>query len=372
MVKKVLHLIDSSGFYGAERVVVTLCSKMPNNFFHPMLGCLMAKDAEFPEVGTVARKLGTTVIPIELANKFDWRSIKKVIHSYDIDIIHCHGYKPSLLAYFAERFSGERIIITCHLWTNETLRLKVYSFVESLIMRKANRVVAVSDAIKHDIVKMGVKESKIEIIFNGIDLQKWQPAVDFDSCDFKMQLGLKGDSVILGLFGRLSHQKGHEYLFQALSRIKTQKIELICVGDGYLKPELLQKAERLGISDKVHFLGFRKDVKKLLQITDIFVMPSLDEGLPMALLEAMAVGKAVVATPVGAIPTVINDGHDGILVSPQSVAELTRVIVQLLSDKSKMKILGRNAQDKVMQKFSSEAMAASYLDVYQKAIRNKI
>lgn len=365
-------MIDSSGFYGAERVIVTLCDKLKGTAFPPILGCIMAQRAELPEVGTIARDLGIEVVPMVQANKLDWRCIKEMIHFYDISIIHCHGYKPTLLSYIAEGFSGQRIVITCHLWTNATFRLKIYAFLESLIMRRIHKVVAVSEAIKDDIVRIGVKDSKVDVIFNGIDLEKWQKDENLNILQYKKQLGLKEDTVVLGLFGRLYKQKGHEYLFHALSLIKTKKIELICVGDGPLKQELQQLVDRFDIKNIVHFLGFRHDVKSLLQITDLFMMPSLDEGLPMALLEAMAMEKAVVVTPVGAIPSVIEDRHDGVFVLPKSANDLADTITNLLDDPTKMKVIGRNAKEKVIQKFSSKVMVAGYLGIYREIARKQI
>jgi glycosyltransferase involved in cell wall biosynthesis len=115
----------------------------------------------------------------------------------------------------------------------------------------------------------------------------------------------------------------------------------------------------------VHFLGYRDDVKELLEITDIFLMPSLDEGLPMALLEAMAMRKSVVATPVGAIPSVVSDGMDAILVPAGKVEELEKAILHLIKDSTIREYLGRNAREKVVKKFSGDVMVTKYLEKYR-------
>ena len=367
---RVLHLIDSSGFYGAERVIITLCRSMtqhPN--FQPIIGCIVGNDSPLPEIGVVAKENGIEVIPITQSVKFDWWNIKKVIKSRSIDIVHTHGYKPSVLAYCAKGFSGKQILITCHLWTNATFKLRIYAFLESLIMRAVHKVVAVSDAIKEDIGKMGVPDNKLEVIFNGIDLEKWQQDENLNIAEYKKQLGLSLDATILGLFGRLYGQKGHQYLFQALAQTAKNKIELICVGDGPLEPELKRLTAQLGLENRIHFLGFRSDIKELLQITDLFVMPSLDEGLPMALLEAMAIGKAIITTPVGAIPSVIDDNYSGMLVPPKSINDLAHAINRLRTHPDQVVLLGHNAQEKVRHKFSSETMTARYLSLYQDMLK---
>jgi len=366
---RVLHLIDSTGFYGAERVVVTLCRDMQKDAFSSYLGCIMSRGAELPEVGAVAKNLGITVLPVLQLNKFDWKSLKKIIAKQKINIIHCHGYKPSLLSFIAENYSGRRIIITCHLWTNATMRLKIYSFLESRIMRYVQAVVAVSDEIKENIVKTVVNPAKVRVIFNGIEVEKWQKDTSFDCLDYRKSLGLRYDSHIIGLFGRLYAQKGHKYIFQTLSQLQNKKIELICVGDGPLKGELQQLARQLDIADRVHFLGFRKDVQNLLELTDLFVMPSLDEGLPMAMLEAMAMEKTVIATSVGAIPCVIENGLDGVLISSGSVEDLTVAVKNLIDDDCQRKMIGRNARSKVMSKYSSIVMSRQYCEIYRRMCR---
>lgn len=366
---RALHLIDSSGFYGAERVVVTLCRDMQKDGFSSYLGCIMSHGAELPEVGVVAKNLGVTVLPVLQSNKFDWKSLKKIIAEHEINIIHCHGYKPSLLSFMAEGFAGKRIIITCHLWTNATMRLKIYSFLESRIMRQVQTVVAVSNEIKDNIVKTGVRSAKVRVIFNGIEVGKWQKDTSFVCKAYREKLGLRHDSVILGLFGRLYAQKGHKYIFQTLSQLQNRNIELICVGDGPLKGELQQLARQLEIADRVHFLGFRKDVQNLLELTDLFVMPSLDEGLPMAMLEAMAMEKTVIATSVGAIPCVIENGHDGVLIPSESVEDLTVAVKNLIDDDGQREMIGRNARSKVISKYSSIVMSRQYCEIYRRMCR---
>jgi len=368
MAIKVLHLIDSSGFYGAENVIVTLCRHAKDTTFEPILGCIVAREADLPEVGVVAKNLSIRVVPVFQSMKFDWWNLRKVISTQDINIIHCHGYKPSVLSFLAERMSGKRIIITCHLWTDETLRLKIYAFLESLIMRRVKFVVAVSNTIKTTILKKGVRRNDIDVIFNGIDLEKWQPIENFNKLHYKKKIGLKNDTLVLGLFGRLNEQKGHKYLFEATANLNEEGIEVICVGDGPLVQDLKSLRKQLMLDDSVHLLGYRDDVRELLEITDIFLMPSLDEGLPMALLEAMAMRKPVVVTPVGAIPSVVSDRIDGILVPTGKVEELEEAILHLIKDSTLRDYLGKNAREKIVKQFSGDVMATKYLEKYRAMI----
>ncbi|MDW7774295.1 MAG: glycosyltransferase family 4 protein [Desulfobulbaceae bacterium] len=365
MTCNILHLIDSSGFYGAERVIVTLCQSLPHSSFSSFLGSFMIPQGMTPEINIIANNLGLKVVPIIQAYKFDWHQLKHIINEHKIDIIHCHGYKPSLLSFIAQEFSGKNMIITCHLWTNATLRLKIYALIESLIMRRVQYVVAVSNDIKNIISESGVKEENLKVILNGIDINKWQADASLDYANYRMILGLREDSLLIGLFGRLYSQKGHKYLFQALSRLKNKNIELLCVGDGPLEKELRELSGKLGIDDSIHFLGFRNDIKELLQLTDLVVMPSLDEGLPMAMLEAMAMEKPVIASSVGAIPDVIMHNRDGIIIPSRSIDDLAAAIITLQDNEHMRKLLGRNARLKVIKEYSSSIMARQYCELYE-------
>jgi glycosyltransferase involved in cell wall biosynthesis len=236
-------------------------------------------------------------------------------------------------------------------------------------MRKVKKVVAVSDPIREELTNYGIKKDKVNVIFNGIELKTWCNEKWNDENKFKMRIGLRKESFVLGLFGRLYDQKGHEFLFRSLGILKKDNIELICVGDGPLKARLKKLSEQLGLDQNIHFLGFRNDIKRLLNITDIFVMPSLDEGLPMALLEAMAMGKAIIATPVGAIPNVISHGTNGIIVPTRSISDLADAIKNLISNPERIDILGKSARETAIEKFSSDAMVEQYINLYKDMIR---
>lgn len=368
MTIKILHLIDSSGYYGAENVIINLCKQMKNTNYVPILGCIVSRSDDLPEVGVVAREYGIQVIPVVLTTKFDLWNLRKLIKNHNIEIIHCHGYKSSILSFLAEGMNGKRIIITCHLWTNETLRLRLYAFLESFVMKRVSILVAVSETIKSAISRMGIKRDCISVIHNGIDMEKWQKLHNFNKLMYKKKIGLKEGSIIVSLFGRLNLQKGHKFLFEAISGLNGNNIEVICLGDGPLRQDLEVLSRKLSINHNVHFLGFRNDVEELLEITDIFVLPSLDEGLPMALLEAMAMGKPVVATPVGAIPTVIKNKKNGILAQAGSVSSLKEALQTVIKDPNLRQCLGNNARETVVNKYSSKKMTEKYLEKYKEMV----
>jgi len=148
---------------------------------------------------------------------------------------------------------------------------------------------------------------------------------------------------------------------------KFKTLKLLIVGDGPLKEDLKQETQRLGISNDVIFTGYRTDIPQLLSVMDIFVLPSLTEGLPMVLLEAMASRKPIIATNVGAIPKVINKDN-GLLVEPKDVTALQRAIEILLNDKGIKQKFASSSYETVMVKFSSEQMCSKYYELYKEVM----
>jgi glycosyltransferase involved in cell wall biosynthesis len=192
-------------------------------------------------------------------------------------------------------------------------------------MRKVEQVIAVSENVKADIEKTGVTRNNLSVIPNGIDLDRWKERNGFDKFAYKRSLGVEANSTIIGIFGRLSREKGHKYLIEAIrnQRSEVTNLEVLVVGDGPLRDQLVTLYSKYQVSDKFRFLGFRKDVKELFAITNIFIMPSIGEGLPIALLEAMAMKRAIIATKVGAIPKLIENDVSGIIVEKKDVGGLT-------------------------------------------------
>ena len=226
------------------------------------------------------------------------------------------------------------IVATNHNWLTSHWKLRVYRRFDSLLIRHFTRIVAVSEDVGEKMLKYGVPKEKIRIIDNGIDLTRFDDTGSPTA--IREEFGIKKGVRVIGTVGNLGAEKGHVYLLQAAKGIVSndESVKFIFVGEGPLRVSLENEASKLGIRDNVIFTGFRTDIPNLLSGMDIFVLPSVIEGLPMVLLEAMAAEKAVVATRVGAISKVVNDGN-GILVEPRDVAGLEKAIIRLLASEEK-------------------------------------
>jgi glycosyltransferase involved in cell wall biosynthesis len=244
-------------------------------------------------------------------------------------------------------------------------KLKAYCFLDSLWIRFFDRIIAVSDEVKKDMLRFKIPEEKITMIDNGIALERFEKVVE--AKNMRNQLGFGEKTRIVGTIGSLGIEKGHIYLLEAARHILNivNDLKFLVVGDGPLRKPLEKKSEELGIKKHVIFLGQRKDIPELLMAMDIFVLPSIKEGLPMALLEAMAAKRPVIATRVGAIPKVIENKDTGVLVEPKDISGLRDAIINLLSDPGRMDLLAREGFRRVCTNFSSDEMGKHYLKLYK-------
>jgi glycosyltransferase involved in cell wall biosynthesis len=361
MKKGVIHLIDSEGFYGAEAVVLNLCIGFKESGFKAMIGCFRNVGREKPHLG---------LIYIFSKNKLDLKVLKQIygiINQENIAFIHSHGYKPSFYCLLSYLFYHVPYIITCHLWTRETYRMGLYNLVDKISMIFAKKVIAVSRPIAKDICSWRVLRKKVKVINNGINIDKYSDYRNsFNPKKLREELGLKENTRLVGTLGRLTFQKAHHYLIEAAKiTLKHQKdIEFLIGGEGHRMEFLKDLTIKYGIADRFHFIGFRSDAINVLKLLDVFVLCSIDEGLPIVLLEAMSAGIPVITTDVGEIPMVIQDNLNGIIIKKGDVKLLADSITRLLNDDALCKGLAKRGRETVESEFSIGKMTAGYLEIY--------
>jgi glycosyltransferase involved in cell wall biosynthesis len=370
---KILHLISSRGLYGAERVVIDLCKSLKCYGCESIIGVIRNSHNPHVEVADEAKKnaIDTVVFPCEarLDVKLIFR-IRKYASKTQINLMHCHGYKSNFYGLFA-REKGSPIVATNHNWLTSHWKLRVYRRFDSLLIRYFTRIIAVSHDIQAEMLAYGVPREKIRVIDNGIDVTRFRDSVSPEAV--KGKFGLKKEVTIIGTVGNLGAEKGHVYLLQAAKDIvkNVGPVKFFFVGDGPLRGWLENEATQLGIADNVIFTGYRTDIPDLLSIMDVFVLPSVKEGLPMVLLEAMAAKKAIVTTRVGAIPKVVNNGN-GILVEPRDAIGLQKAIVSLLTNERKRREYASAGYETVRMQFSSERMSSEYFNLYSELLEDKL
>ena len=367
---KILQLISSSGMLGAENVLFELANYAKLNGFKVTIGIFENSINPNLELAEVAKGQGFDVQIFPCNGRFDKntiRMIKDYMQNNGIQILHSHNYKSNFYAWRALSNNNIRWVVTKH-GRRSGPKLLVYNFLDGFVVRHADRVIAVSKEIGRKARSAGIVQEKILLIDNGVNLERFTTSTSPEA--IKESLGIKKEALVVGTIGALTREKGHQYLLRAalkVIRIYPKAIFLL-VGDGTERTSLEKTVSNLGIKDSVIFAGMRKDVPEILSILNVFVLPSLNEGLPMALLEAQGAQIPVVATSVGAIPDVLENGVTGILIPPKDPQAIAEAIIMILSDKQLASGIAKKGFERVRDNFSSEKMASKYLLIYKELI----
>jgi glycosyltransferase involved in cell wall biosynthesis len=306
----------------------------------------------------------------------------EMLRGNEFDVVHIHGHyhASSTLALLANVFKRRPLVLTCH---GAILEYRGWRKVVETVfnmsagrwtLRSADRVIALTPTQAHMLQDLGAPRVKITVIPSWIELPPARPGAD--ATGFRKARNLAGKNVIL-FVGRLLPVKGLDYLIEAAKRAETKPVVAI-IGDeapGYAgcMESLIQQVKRLGLEEQVLFLGrfAREDLEAAYEAADLFVLPSLGEGLPLALLEAMAHGKCVIATDVPGNKDVIRDGWNGALVEARNPGELAKKIDALLGDVRLRARLGAEARRDVEQNYNSGVVLDSILNVYREVRKSK-
>lgn len=360
--KKVLHLRSSGGILGAEKVIQEIATKSRHFGYESVVGIIHDLDDPYPEYVDFLRNYKIETVVFDGNGKVDIKRVKsigKYIDNHKIDLLHSHGYKEDYNCLFVKQNIPK--IATNHLWKRTNIKSRIYTFTDALFLQFFNIVTGVSSEIMGDMNKYYLRRTvKIP---NGIDTAYYCPIEK--SIDLYKELDIPKGSVILGMISSITKVKGHEIAVRAYKRIrKNKQVYLLIVGEGEMSDRIKNLADREGIKENVRFAGKTERVRDYLSIIDIFLITSFREGLPMALLEAMAVEKAVIATKVGEIINVITDNVNGLLIYPNDIEQLANKVDYLIVNKKIRLNMGIEARRTVVKKYSSTRMVRNYCRLY--------
>ena len=315
-------------------------------------------------------KVETRGIPLAGAFHVQWfRACFHLVRNEKVALIHAHEFGAILYGWIIARLTGIPFIGTIHgknyFWEKLRRRLAYR------IISRSGILVAVSEDLKRFVMdKIGLPDTNVRVIYNGV--QSGSSVSGDEIIRGRIELGLKDGDHVIGAVGNLYPVKGHQYLLQAMPVVLQQYpgATLVLVGRGDLEASLKEQAKQLGIEGQVRFLGMRQDIPNLLAIMSIFVMPSLSEGLSLALLEAMVAGRPVVATRVGGNAELVVNGETGILVESKDFEALAAAICTLLGNRAMREEFGRKAVTRAQERFSARQMADNYRTLYNELLGN--
>jgi len=368
---KVLHLISSGGLFGAENVVLNLAAKSEG--IASFVGAMNNQHNPHLEIIEEAKKMGLNTVVFGSKGKFDFETIiavKRFIIDNKIDIVHSHNYKSDITAFFATRLTGTKWIATNHLWHSSDQKMRFYENIDSFVLKFAQKVIGVSSEIKEDMLHRNLRGELLEVIDNGIPIEKFDRHIRNDQ--MRSLLGIGPEDCAIMMVGRLAIEKGHEVFLKAASEVvkKNQKVKFIIIGDGPLGEVLKHRTRDLNLSGYVVFAGILENMPAVYAAGDILVNASSAEGLPMTILEAMASRLPVIATDVGAVGEVIKNQENGILLQSGDDHQLALSIIELARDQEKRLRFAKKAYQDVCEHFSDTRMANNYKQIYE-GILNK-
>lgn len=361
----VMQIVHDLNFGGMQRVVVDLCLNVDSSKFNMRVCCL-------DELGPNAKELEQRGIPVFLVKKksgLDWLlplKLRKLFLQQKVQVVHTHGINP----FFYGTIGAILAKVPVKIQTDHArgvfpvARKEMVS--EMILSWFVNRIVAVSEGVKSDLVKYEhISPEKIQVIYNGIDASKY--CVKIDERKKRKELGIDRDDKVIGVGVRLSEQKGIKYLIDAVSLLSKSfpNVKLLIIGDGECRTGLEKLASSCGITDKVIFTGFRSDIPEILQIIDVYALPSLWEGHPLVLLEAMAVGKPVVATDIPGNRETVEHGKTGMLVPTRNSEELTDSLLMMLKNNEMRIKMGFMGNRLFEERFTIERMTNKNESLYE-------
>jgi len=364
---RVLQTIRQGKIGGGETHVLDLVTTLDRTKYDPVV--LSFTDG--PMI-TALQRLGIPVHVIASEKAFDisvWKKVKEFIRDEHIDLIHMHGTRASTNILWPASRLRLPVIYTIHGWSFHEglhpLMKRARIAAEKFITRRTKANICVSESNRQTGIN-AFSEFDAVVIRNGVNLCKFDRSKEFENV--RKSYDISESQVVIGYLARMTLQKAPLNMIRAFAMAAKEAPELmlLMIGDGELKEEAIRLAKELGVEDRIVFDKFRQDVPVVLQSVDIYCLPSLWEGFPIGVLEAMAMGKAVVASDVDGTREAVKNEENGVLVTANDIAALAGTLLRLAKDPFLRQQLGNNAHEAIKANYSVDKMTRQIEDVYQK------
>jgi glycosyltransferase involved in cell wall biosynthesis len=362
---KVVHLRDSGGLYGAERIILGSSHALTGMGVQPVIVSIVDRSGAGKALVEAARELGLQAEAVHARHTLDVQAIQRMrrtLGAWRPDVVHAHDLRSAVFALGSTRGLAIGTVATAHGSTRESWKKRLYLEVfERILLPRFDRVHVVSDPLANHLEAQGVLPEKIRVILNGVD----ESVVRCPAGPNPLE-PFKGNPTLCAV-GRLTEDKGLSLLLRALASLRRDfpSIRLVVAGSGPQEGRLKVEVRDLRLEDCVHFLGRVDCVAWVYDLADLLVIPSLREGLPCVLLEAMLAGLPVVATEVGAIPDALGKGELGRLVPPADLAALTEGMRDVISNPGDFKELAGRARQVARGRYTAQVMSGRHKELYE-------
>jgi glycosyltransferase involved in cell wall biosynthesis len=365
-----IQLVSTVGFYGAERIMLELATFLRDQGWDSRVVALEGDGAA--ELIRRAAEQGITGEAYVPAGRMGLapmlRRLRAMLAGESRAVVHSHGYKPDIL--LAALGVPRRLpcLATCHSWYSETAKDKMLEHLDKWAVRRFDHVIAVSEEIYQDLRASRMPERRLSRIDNGISI----PYVDDHQRDaIRAEWNLAPGEKLIVQTGRLAKSKRNALLLKAVANLTSDiAARVVLVGDGEERAALADYARSLGIDGRVIFAGYRRDAAAIIAAADVLAITSNKEGLPIVVLEAMALGCPIISTSVGAIPQVMSP-ESAWIVPVDDDAALGRALNEALGASSRARARAAKAKSIFLERYSSEVMGRQYLSLYQGAWRSR-
>jgi glycosyltransferase involved in cell wall biosynthesis len=362
----ILQFICPSGFYGAEIWILALAKNLDPNRIQCHLAVTHESEAQNLELATRYQNLGLESHQLRMRGRFDPTaiiSLCQLIRNKKIDVLHTHGYKSDIIGLTAARLMGIKCVATPHGFENAPNRkLQFFIRLGCLALKHFDRVTPLSKDLMLEMQRIGIDRSKIELITNGVDLDE----VEAEQREQNPPLYVDFPDKKISYVGQLAHRKNVADLIKTFDLLHRnhKNVRLFLIGDGPQRPKLHEIARTLPSSEKIHFLGYRKDRLKIVKETSLFAMTSSMEGIPRCMMEAMALGIPVAAYDIPGVSELVTNEETGLLAPHGDVEALERCWERILFDPDLAIRLAANARRNVYERFSAKRMSEEFTTLY--------
>ncbi len=377
MKKKIAYVITPIDFGGAERVSLNFLQHI-DRFKYEIELFLLLRPWELNNYfleKIAPYNFPSTIIPVANKKKEDGidpfriiRCINSFYHNLktgNFHLVHSHGYFADIISIIPAKLLKIPHVSTCHGFIFDGSKLNIYNHLDIFALRFSTKIIVVSNNLKKMLLDKSINENKVKVLRNAVDINL-QSLDEICRAELRHKLHFNNDRFLIGYVGRLSKEKGIHYLLEAASKAinRNIKLSIAIIGDGPDKQFLIDRSKELKLDPYISFLGFQQEPQQYFKCFDAFVLPSITEGTPMALLEAMALGIPAIASSVGEIPKIIDHKINGILVSPADINGLQIAIEELYCNSDLRESLSKAGKNTINQEFSISNWIAEIQNIY--------